>query len=194
MGTTLTNTYSISPSLSDESTESTAPADEQSKQVQSLNGLLVPAILAGFLIHPIANIPTNAIPDYSIGSYYGQIGQQNEIDFEESINEIIGSYQGYHANWDGYNGIPPSADTVNDALSFLAKLPFGVIEPRPGLSGDGEISLFWEYDDVFVDIGFIGDSKYTLYARDRQSIEYFKDEIDLKDALPEALLNLIYMK
>ena len=83
---------------------------------------------------------------------------------------------------------------MRDTIEFIEKLPFGVFELRPGLSGDGEVSLFWEDDDVYIDIGFLGDGKYTFYARDSQEIEYFKDEIDLKGPLPDALLNLIYIK
>ena len=43
-------------------------------------------------------------------------------------------------------------------------------------------------------ICFLGDVKYTFYARDSQTIEYFKDDIYLKNPLPEALLNLIYIR
>lgn len=191
MGTTLTNSYSVSGMWLNDTIESTVTEKEQLPQNQGLSSLV---LIAGLLIYPIHDIPTYATQNYSIYSHYTQTGQQNEIDFEEGITDLIKSYQYYPANWDGYDGIPPSSDTVNNALSFIEKLPFNAKEPRPGVSGDGEISLFWENDDIFVDIGFSGDGKYTFYARDNQAIEYFKDEIDLKDPLPEALLNLIYIR
>lgn len=192
MDTTLTNSYSISQTHFNNKAESTIPEKDQLSHNQGKS--LIMLIAAGFLINPIHDIPTNSTPDYSTYSHYTQTGQQNEIDFENSITDAIMSFQNYPANWDGYEGIPASSETVKDTLIFMEKLPFGVNEPRPGLSGDGEISLFWETDDIFVDIGFLGDGKYAFYARDSQAVEYFKDDIDLKAPLPEALLNLISIK
>lgn len=194
MATTLTNSHSIFQPVFGDDANSTIPAKDWGDQYPIINSKLIPVVLAGCLVSPTVNIPTNAIPDYSFFSHYSQIGQQNEIVFEKNIIETIVSYLNYPSNWDGYNGKPPTVDAVNDTLSFIHKLPFGVAESRPGLSGDGEISLFWENDDIFVDIGFVGDGKYSFYARDSQSIEYFKDEINLKDSLPEALINLISIR
>jgi len=193
MATTLTNTYSLSQELYDDITESTVDTKEQLLQNKGLNSVIIPAIFAGLLITPLPNIPTNTTPSYTINTYAAKTGQQNEISFGRSNADIVSSYKTYPLNWDGYDGIAPSTETINDALSFIEKLPYGVIEPRPGVSGDGEISLFWENDDIYIDIGFLGDGTYVLYARDSQDIEYFKDSIDLNSKLPTALLNLIYI-
>jgi len=191
MATTLTNSYLVSGGSFGNYTESTVTGKEQLSQKPSLSSAI---LIAGLLINPVTDIPTYATQSYSIYSHYAQTGQQNEIDFEEGITDLIESYRNYPTNWDGYDGIPPLSETVNNTLEFIEKLPFNAREPRPGVSGDGEISLFWESDDIFVDIGFLGDGKYTFYARDSQAIEYFKDDIELKDPIPEALLNLIYIK
>ncbi len=191
MATTQSNSYSISPMSFNDTTGSTVTKKEELSQYPNLSSVM---LIAGLLINPITDIPTYATQSYSIYSHYAQTGQQNEIDFEEGITDLINSYKNYPANWDGYDGIPPLSETVNNTLEFIEKLPFNAKEPRPGVSGDGEISLFWESDDIFVDIGFLGDEKYTFYARDDQAIEYFKDDLDLKDPIPEALLNLITLK
>ena len=133
----------------------------------------------------------NAIPNYTNKKYYIPTGQQNEIDYEKDVTEKINEFKFYEVNWDGYEGIAASSETVNDAIKFINKLPSNTTVPRPGLSGDGEISLFWEDNGVYIDIGFFGDGKYTLYAKDSQEIEYLRDDIDLSDPLPDALLNLI---
>lgn len=191
MDTTLPNNYSLSQTLVKDKTESTVPEKEQFPLNQGLSSVVYFAFIAQLIISPMYDIPTNALPDYSIYSHYAQTNQQNEIEFEKGITDVIIAYQSYPANWDGYDGISPSSDTINNTLLFLEKLPLGVAEPRPGLSGDGEVSLFWEKDDVFVDIGFSGDGKYSFYAQDSQDIEYLKDNIDLNDPLPDALINLI---
>ncbi len=193
MATTLTNTYSLSQELYSSITESTVDTKEQLIQNKGLNSVIIPAIFAGLLITPLPDIPTNATPSYTINTRVAKTGQQNEISFGRSNADIVNSYKNYPLNWDGYDGIAPSTETINDTLSFIEKLPYGIIEPRPGVSGDGEVSLFWENDDIYIDIGFLGDGTYVLYARDSQGIEYFKDSIDLNSPLPTALLNLIYI-
>ena len=193
MATTQTNTYTLSQASYGNITGSTVDIKEQFLQNKGLNSVIIPVIVAGLLLTPLPNIPTNATPSFTINTHYAQTGQQNEIDFGRSNADIVNSYQSYPLNWDGYDGIPPSDETISDALSFIEKLPYGVIEPRPGVSGDGEVSLFWENDDIYIDIGFLGDGTYVLYARDSQDIEYFKDSIDLHSPLPAALLNLIYI-
>ncbi len=193
MATTLTTSYSLSQSLFDKDIETTTEK-AQRPQNQHLTSVVVPALVASLLVTPMYDIPTNATPDYSIYPHYTQTGQQNEIEFEKNITDKISAYQFYPIDWDGYEGIPASSDTVKDTLEFLEKLPFGVTEPRAGLSGDGEISLFWESDEIYIDIGFLGDGNFTFYARDGQGIEYFKDEIGLDEPLPDALLHLINIK
>ena len=191
--TTQTNTFSLLQASYDNVTESTLDIKEQLLQNKGVNSVIIPALFTGLLLSPLPNIPTNAIPSYTINTHYAQTGQQNEIDFERSNTDIVNSYKSYPLNWDGYDGIPPSAETISNALLFIEKLPYGVIEPRPGVSGDGEVRLFWENDDIYIDIGFLGDGTYVFYARDSQGIEYFKDSIDLHSPLPDALLNLIYI-
>ena len=191
MATTQAINYSLSQASYDDTTESTVDKKEHDLQNKGVNSVIIPAILAGLLVTPLPNIPTNSTPSYTINTHYAKTGQLNETDFGRSNADIVNSYKSYPLNWDGYDGIPPSAETISNALSFLEKLPYGVIEPRPGVSGDGEISLFWENDEIYIDIGFSGDGTYVLYARDSQDIEYFKDSIDLHSPLPVALLNLI---
>lgn len=194
MATTQTASYLIADEFKSVDTDSTAEKIELQKKNQYFNTTMVPVLMAAGLVlsHPI-DIPTNATPDFSIASHQNQIGFISETDFEKNIINKIESFRRYPKNWDGYNGIAAPADAVNDALLFLEKLPFGVSEPRPGLSGDGEIGLFWETDEVFVDIGFVGNGKYTFYAKDEEGVEYIMDEADISNVLPETLLKLIHV-
>ena len=197
MATTLTNNHSLSHATYEYAAGLTVsdelPVTDEFTVVKKngIYSIIAPVVLAGLLVTPLPNIPTNTTQSYTINTHYAKTGQLNVIDFERSNTDIINSYQSYPLNWDGYDGIPPSAETISDVLSFIEKLPYGVIEPRPGVSGDGEVSLFWENDEIYIDIGFLGDGTYVFYARDSQDIEYFNDSIDLHKPLPTALLNLI---
>jgi len=192
-GLVLANDLFVADGLID-TAKSTVAAESTVAKRNGIYSIIVPVVLAGLLVTPVTAVPTNASQNYTINTHYVKTGQLNVIDFERSNTDIVNSYQSYPLNWDGYDGIPPSAETISDVLSFLEKLPYGVIEPRPGVSGDGEVSLFWENDGIYIDIGFLGDGAYVLYARDSQDIEYFNDSIDLHKPLPAALLNLINIR
>ncbi len=124
----------------------------------------------------------------------GATEQKQYVNFDESIEDKIYSYLDYEDDWDGYGGVAATAKAVVDANLFLRKLSFDIREPFSGLSGDGEIGIFWQFDNIFIDIGFLGEGTYTMYAKDSEGIEYFKNEIQLDEPLPEALINLITIK
>jgi hypothetical protein len=198
MTTTLVSSYSMYENDFKESTLKEKNADRKNS-TKVINGLTSAAVLAAAattLINPvwdqIADVTFSAANDgHTLSMPASSFGQQVYQDFGQSIPDKIYSFLEYEKNWDGYDGVVPSVKTVNEAVFFFNRLPLGVLEPRPGFSGDGEISLFWEFDRVFVDIGFLGDGVYTIYAKDQEGIEYFKDEMGINESLPVAIKNLI---
>lgn len=103
-----------------------------------------------------------------------------------------GRYFPYHEiNWDGYKGVSPSIQAQNNVQTFLDELPNNFVKPRIGVSGDGEVGLFWEQDQIYIDIGFMGDDKYSFYARDADGAEYFGDDILVSSSIDPKLLRLI---
>lgn len=92
-------------------------------------------------------------------------------------------------NWDGYDGIPAGQETIDDAKKFLSKLPNDLPQPRIGYSGDGEISLLWDYGYTFLDVGFVGDESYSYYGLG--SYEIFGDDIHTDQDIPDELIKFI---
>jgi hypothetical protein len=93
------------------------------------------------------------------------------------------------ANWDGYDGVPPTEGTIAKAITLVSNLPFDLEPPRIGISGDGEISLFWERPNLYIDFGIRDDLGCSFYAR-KGDIEDFGDDLDV-EVLPLRLRNLI---
>ena len=48
-------------------------------------------------------------------------------------------------NWDGYDSLPVTWDTYNNAERFLLALPFGTPIPSIGAEPDGHITLEWHH-------------------------------------------------
>jgi len=101
------------------------------------------------------------------------------------------SYRSFENDWDGYGGQIPSDQTIEDSIKFIKLLPTNVLLPYAGLSGDGEISLFWDKNKIFIDIGFRGNGQYSYYARLANGKEYFGSNLQLSSDLPSDLISIL---
>lgn len=77
--------------------------------------------------------------------------------------EKIKSYLNLPQNWDGYEGVTPSQSAVNEAIAFLKKIPRSMLPSRAGVTGDGEICLIWDKENIFIDLGFIGEGNFFYF-------------------------------
>lgn len=155
--------------------------------------LIASSTLALTIANPFTTneLPPTYIPDSSsdlIESFFR--APQQEI-FLQKLHYSIRNYGTYEDNWDGYNGIPAKEETIRDALNFLKLLPSDIALPFSGLSGDGEINLFWDRDGIFIDIGFTGDSQFSYFARDSKGKEFSGNYILISSSLPKDIINLI---
>lgn len=105
----------------------------------------------------------------------------------ETVEQAVRAFLAYPPGWDGQDAAMPSNKVVDDAIAFLRMLPLTTASPRPGLSNDGELSLFWQKNGVYIDVGFTGDGMYSYYAKDAAEREYFGDDLPLDD--PNLLLD-----
>lgn len=96
----------------------------------------------------------------------------------------------FQPGWDGLGSISPSADSIDDAIAFLELLPYGVATPDVTASADGEVGIYWNTSDSYIDVGFKGDSRISYYASARG---YHAEDIRPFDraSLPDDLLRVI---
>jgi hypothetical protein len=76
------------------------------------------------------------------------------------IDRVIGrlrSYKGLEPNWNGYGGQQPSGTAVEDAVEFLRMVGPVHKLPKTMVGGSGEVGLFWETSETYIEVGFRGD-------------------------------------
>ena len=92
-------------------------------------------IMPRFFINPRKNYHEELHNIFSIRSRYLSPGKQ-------TIANKIKKYGDYKIGWDGYDGVPATNRTIEDAITFLQKIPEFCALPYSGLAGDGEVDLF----------------------------------------------------
>jgi hypothetical protein len=59
------------------------------------------------------------------------------------------------------------------------------------VSGEGDISLFWDRDDIYIEIGFDNEDKYSFLIKKLNDLSYGKDDCILSDTLDNVLLTFL---
>lgn len=97
------------------------------------------------------------------------------------ISREINSYSSLREDWDGYGGIVPSSDVIALSLNFLSiinskHLPL----PKPMISGDGAVSLYWEDKEasIYIEVAFDESNSYSYIIKNSDDM-VGEDDIDL---------------
>ena len=70
--------------------------------------------------------------------------------------------------WDGPESKAASAQAIGMALQFVDKLPSGIPLPKPMLSSNGKVGLYWDVEAIYADVGFEEDDRLSIFVRDRR--------------------------
>ena len=119
--------------------------------------------------------------------------QRDEPSSEDKLHAELLAYLDLPESWNGYEGEPPSFDSVIDAINFLTMRPDDIPLPYPQIAPDGEVGLYWRVDEVYAEVGFYGDGDCSYYARytpaGGESVEHGRDSCSLDAGeWPEGLL------
>jgi len=107
------------------------------------------------------------------------------------LHSLINSYEQLPNNWDGYNGIAPERSTIKATMAFLNVLMHqSILTPKSMLSGSGEISLYWDTEDTYIEIGFEDEAHYTYFV-DKNGEEFGEDDYPLSESVPNSLLQIL---
>ena len=117
----------------------------------------------------------------------------NLEEFRKHAKDEIMKFLDLPHDWDGYGGIPPKKQTVDDAWSIFDKLCY-FMPVEIGVAGDGEIGLFYRQDEAYFNIACYGEGFYSYYGK-FNDIEFFGDDLLVEkfpdDSFNELLLMLI---
>lgn len=78
----------------------------------------------------------------------------------QKLRRELESYKSLKEGWDGYGAEPANPRSMMDARVFLSSLPERYDVPAPMLASDGEVSLFWETAQGYLEASFPGDGTY----------------------------------
>lgn len=92
-----------------------------------------------------------------------------ESEMLEMIERKLGEYSRLEADWDGYDALPASTDSLRDARTFIDQRPAGVRLPYPGLETNGEVGFMWEYGNICAAVNLEGDGTFYFFARFRNT-------------------------
>ena len=107
----------------------------------------------------------------------------NKIQDNNSVNDVfsrLASYSKLQPDWDGADSLVPSITDVKLAIDFVESIPAIFPLPKPMLSREGVIGLYWDDGSVYIDIQFDSEHKLSVFSRDRSSgKEKFVDSVDI---------------
>ncbi len=107
--------------------------------------------------------------------------------FADLTNQLI-SYLTLPNDWDGYEGAPPTKQTVYDGIRLLRLLPRHAPVPKPTLGNSGILGFYWEKKGLYAEICFEGNETFWYYAEDGIN-EIGEDVVSLNTKrLPDDLI------
>lgn len=93
----------------------------------------------------------------------------------------ITTYTILEDGWDGDDSLKPTADSIKNAMSYIEEL-YNIKAPLPKsmLNAQGEVGLYWDNQNTYIDIHFEANNLISIYARSKQTQEEcFFDEIGI---------------
>jgi hypothetical protein len=84
------------------------------------------------------------------------------------LERTIGEIRKWHLladNWDGEGSIGPKTQSLKEAVLFLGLLSKAIIIPDPMLLNSGNAALFWNEENLYADIEFLGDGRIAYFIK-----------------------------
>jgi hypothetical protein len=94
-------------------------------------------------------------------------------------------------HWDGADALAPPASAIKATMDFVNILPSEKLGLRISLEIDGDISLFYEANGYFIDIGFDSTGLSSYYGRAPTGAEIFGDGPFEPSNPPKPLIDFI---
>jgi len=119
--------------------------------------------------------------------YKYEISRQYKTDSYNELQKELSSYASLDKNWDGYEAIKPPKENIEDVKIFISILKFlEIATPNIMLSCEGDISLYWELNNKYMELNFNGTNSYS-YLIEEDSKFFGKDDITIKKNFPKEI-------
>lgn len=138
-----------------------------SPQTQSPRWIIMPSISEDFRRHTKQMFVSDLNHESSTSSVLYEPATRVESDARGKLLERLGSWKSLPDGWDGELSIAPINGALNLAALFIDALPRDVSLPKAMLSSSGEIGLYWDTTETYIDLEFGSDTHFSAYFRDR---------------------------
>lgn len=140
----------------------------QPSSSQTANGAFVPTSYGSYNLTHETLIPSTH--------------EMGKILKSQKLYQDLAAYSKLEPGWDGYNADPVMPGSLIDARVFVSSLPPQYFLPEPMLASDGEISLYWEINGVYLEASFPGDGTYH-YIFNAGSVRFASDDVHVSSPL-----------
>ncbi|MDQ1339564.1 MAG: hypothetical protein QG567_716, partial [Campylobacterota bacterium] len=87
----------------------------------------------------------------------------------DKVAAQLRSFLALQYDWDGYGGITPSYATVKSAMTLLEQIrSFSLKAPKTMISGEGDISLYWQVDDLYIEANIDENNVFSYLIDDKK--------------------------
>lgn len=98
---------------------------------------------------------------------------------KECLMREVLSYAGFADGWNGEGSEGPTQQAVTAAIKFINAVPARLPLPRPMLSLNGEIGLYWGLEGGYGETTFELNGEFAFFSRDMQGTEYFEENLNV---------------
>lgn len=89
-----------------------------------------------------------------------------ETTAQETLIGTMRNWSHLEDNWDGEGAAKPIGDSIREAVAFARLCTSSITEdPDPMLTASGHAALFWNTDDLYADIEFLGDERIAYFVK-----------------------------
>lgn len=147
-------------------------------------------------IHQIEQPPTDQpiVAAFASGAVTADTGfalHEHTISRLEWLRSELLNYQYLPVGWDGEGSTPGDPAHIAAASALLALIPAGIPLPKPMLSANGEIGLYWKERRYFADAVIENENHFSLFIRSLEegNHEVFVDSINIDPTASNAIKN-----
>jgi|688.fasta_scaffold72586_3 hypothetical protein len=138
-----------------------------SPQTQSPRWIIMPSINEDIRRHTKQTFVADLNHESSTSSVLYEPATRVESDARGKLLERLGRWKTLPDGWDGELSEAPIHGALNLAAMFIDTLPRDVSLPKAMLSSSGEIGLYWDTTEIYIDLEFGSDTHFSAYFRDR---------------------------
>lgn len=113
-----------------------------------------------------------------------KVEQALTLSNREQLKREMKSYSLLSSGWGDANSAIPTSHSMEITLLLIDKLPARLPLPRPMLSHNGELGLYWDLQQGYAELGIERDGLVTFFSRESNGIERTEENLSIASISP----------